>query len=201
MTPATPAPSARREELLELAYAFVLEHGLADLSLRPLAAAAGSSPGVLMFLFGSKEGLVRALLERARSDELALLSAVRVTGKPPGLAAVAAEVWTWLVAEERRALLVLWMEAIARSLVDPQGPWSRFGRGTVEDWLEVLASAQPPSQRESRAGVAQRTLVLAVLRGALMDLLATGDVDRTTAAVHQHLNDLPGLSPGEGRPG
>ncbi len=31
-------PSAREQELVELAYAYVLEHGLSDLSLRPLAA-------------------------------------------------------------------------------------------------------------------------------------------------------------------
>lgn len=195
VTAASLAPSARRDELLERAYAYVLEHGLADLSLRPLAAAAGSSPGVLMFLFGSKDGLVRALLARARSDELALLSAVRVTGEPPGLAAVGRQVWAWLAAGEHRALLVLWVEAYARSLVDPQGPWASFARGTVEDWLEVLAGAQPPPERASEAGAARRTLVLAVLRGALLDLLATGDVDRTTAAVHRCLSDLGGGGP------
>jgi hypothetical protein len=32
---------------------------------------------------------------------------------------------------------------------------------------------------------------LAVLRGALLDLLATGDEERTTAAVEAHLNRLP----------
>ena len=40
-----PPPSARRTELLEPAYRYVLEHGLGELSLRPLAAAIGSSPG------------------------------------------------------------------------------------------------------------------------------------------------------------
>jgi hypothetical protein len=36
---------------------------------------------------------------------------------------------------------------------------------------------------------AERTLLLAVLRGALLDLLATGDIDRVTAAVEYHLRD------------
>ena len=69
MTGAQPPPSARQAELLEAGYAYALTHGLADLSLRPLAAAIGSSPRVLMFLFGNKDGLVRALLARARADE------------------------------------------------------------------------------------------------------------------------------------
>ena len=67
-------------ELLELAYEYVLEHGVADLSLRPLAAAVNSSPRVLLFLFGSKAELVQAILARARDDELTLLDRVRAAG-------------------------------------------------------------------------------------------------------------------------
>ena len=46
--------SARKQELLEAAYQYVLGNGLADMSLRPLAKEIGSSPRVLLFLFGSK---------------------------------------------------------------------------------------------------------------------------------------------------
>ena len=75
--------TARREELLEKAYEFVLEHGLADLSLRPLAQAIGSSPRVLLYLFESKDGLVRELLARARRDELAALRGHRAATSTP----------------------------------------------------------------------------------------------------------------------
>lgn len=61
-------PSARRTELLEAAYRYVLTHGLSELSLRPLAKAIGSSPRVLLYLFGSKDGLVRAQPARTRKD-------------------------------------------------------------------------------------------------------------------------------------
>jgi AcrR family transcriptional regulator len=182
--------SARRDELLERAYAYVLAQGLADMSLRPLAAAVGSSPRVLLFLFGSKEGLVRALLGRARDDELALLDHVRATTTGQGadrLGAVVTEIWRWLAADEHRALLALWVEAYARSLADPTGPWAGYARATVSDWLDLLAAAQLPSERRSRAGEARRTLALAVLRGALLDLLATGEVDRVTRAVHRQV--------------
>ena len=60
-----PKTSPRRDELLERAYRYVLEHGIAALSLRPLAADVQSSPRVLLFLFGSKDELVRALIMRA----------------------------------------------------------------------------------------------------------------------------------------
>jgi AcrR family transcriptional regulator len=185
-------PSARKTELLEAAYRYVLEHGLADLSLRPLASAVGSSPRVLLYLFGSKDGLVRALLARARVDELDLLDRVhRLNGEDPGeLVVVAERVWSWLAAAEHWALLTLWVEGYARSLVEPDGPWAGFARATVEDWLAVLAASQPASERGTPAAQAERTVVLAVLRGALLDLLATGDLARTGAAVHHQLTAL-----------
>ncbi|MGW5639740.1 TetR/AcrR family transcriptional regulator [Streptomyces sp. NPDC003832] len=187
MPPNTANPSARQIELLDAAYAYALTHGLADLSLRPLAEAIGSSTRVLMFLFGNKDGLVRALLERARADELALLADLRRADRPAGLAAAAEQVWTWLAADEHRPLLRLWAEAYARSLVEPDGPWSGFARATVDDWLDVLAACQPEAERTGEDGAVRRTLTLAVLRGALLDLLATGDEHRTTAAVQRYL--------------
>ena len=189
--PSGSSPSARRTELRERAYAYALQHGLVDLSLRPLAAAIGSSPRVLLFLFGSKDGLVRELLARARVDELALLDELRSGSSAASLDVVAARVWEWLAAPQHRPLLTLWVEGYARSLVDPDGPWSGFARATVDDWLDVLAAAQPPEHRDTPAGRARRSLVLAALRGALLDLLATGDVERTTTAVHAQFTLLP----------
>jgi AcrR family transcriptional regulator len=200
---AEPIASARKTELLEAAYEHALEHGLVDLSLRPLAAAIGSSPRVLMFLFGNKDGLVRALLERARADELEALERLRHVGAAdsPELVSVVEEVWCWLAAAEHRPLLRLWAEAYAHSMVEPDGSWAGFAEATVRDWLRVLAASQPPQERDSERGVVRRTLALGVLRGCLLDLLATGDEPRVTAAVRHHLRQLahqeecPGQTP------
>ena len=112
--------SPRQAELLERAYEYVLEQGLAGMSLRPLAAAIGSSPRVLLFLFGSKDGLVRALLARARGDELAFIEQVRSQKPEADLAMIMRTTWRWLVDERHRPLLVLWLEAYARSLAEPE---------------------------------------------------------------------------------
>ncbi|MEU4197704.1 TetR/AcrR family transcriptional regulator [Kribbella sp. NPDC026611] len=182
-----PAPSARETELLERAYAYSLTHGLADLSLRPLATAIGSSPRVLLFLFGSKDGLIRALLARGRADQLELLRRIdEQYAEPPGLTVIARELWAWLSAPERRPLMKFWVEAYGRSLVAPEGPWADFGRSTVDDWLDLLKACQRDPDAPEAA--ARRTGVLAMLRGALMDLLATGDLDRTTAAVEDYVS-------------
>lgn len=189
MTETAPVSSARREELLDRAYRYVTEHGLAAMSLRPLATEIGSSPRVLLFLFGSKDGLVRALLARARADEMAHVERVRLQDGMD-LVRVGLETWRWLTAEEHRGLLTLWTESYARSLIEPDGPWAGFAATTVDDWLALLASTQSPSERDTPAGEARRTLVLAILRGGLLDLLATGDVARTTRAVTSALQAL-----------
>src|SRR5919198_2189353 len=189
-----PPDSARRDEVLELAYRYVLERGLTGLSLRPLAAAVGSSPRVLLFLFGSKDELVHALLARARAHELELLDRARESATGD-LAETTRAVWGWLAADEHRSLLRLWAEGYTRSLDEPDGPWAGFARATVEDWLALLAAVQPPAVRDTDAGVAERTLALAVLRGALLDLLATDDAERATAAVDRHLRQPPAPRP------
>jgi len=84
-------------------------------------------------------------------------------------------------------MLALWLETYAHSIVEPEGPYADFARKAVQDWLELLAAHQPPQYRRSRAGEAERALALAVLRGALMDLLATGDEKRTTAIVEAYI--------------
>jgi hypothetical protein len=62
----------------------------------------------------------------------------------------------------------------------PEGAWAGFATRTVDDWLAVLDDVGGGDEVD-------RTLLLAVLRGALLDLLATGDVARTSAAVAWYL--------------
>ena len=88
-----------------------------------------------------------------------------------------------MAAAEHRGLLTLWVEGYARSLIDPDGPWAGFAAATVADWLAVLGEVASGAD----AGEPDPTLVRAVLRGALLDLLATGDLERTTDAVNRQL--------------
>ena len=176
----TDKPSSRRAELLDASYAYVLGHGLNDLSLRPLAAAIGSSPRVLLYLFGSKENLLREVLTRARSEQITRLTS---TFKVPnqGLEVTAGHLWAWLSAPEQRAMVRLTYEAFILSLRHEPGPWTGFAAEAAQDWLNVLIDAQvhvTQVKAEARA-----TRVLATIRGLLIDLLACGDNDRIAAAA------------------
>jgi hypothetical protein len=57
----------------------------------------------------------------------------------------------------------------------------------VEDWLSLLSTGEPSGQPADPASRSEQTLALAVLRGALLDLLATGDEPRVTAAIERYL--------------
>jgi AcrR family transcriptional regulator len=187
-----PPTSARRAELLDLAYQYAVQRGKTDITLRPIAAAIGSSPRVLIYLFGSKEGLIRALLGRSRSEEIALLAELRdsASSSRDTLGEAALRIWSYLADEARRPLMRLWLDGYARSLSQPAGPWAGFARDSVDDWLTLLAEMQAAERRNTPAGLAERTLVLAVLRGALLDLLSTDDNKRATAAVRSLVSRL-----------
>lgn len=168
-----PEESARRAELLDKIVAYARRHGLADVSLRPLAAAVGSSPRVLLYFFGSKENLVREVVAYTRAEQVATL-------EPEADAAAVDRLWAWLSGNEN--VTRLFYESYALSLRDDPGPWAGFGAASVREWLPHLlplsARLLPGTPPEIGA-----TLVLAMLRGLLMDRLATGDAERVDAAV------------------
>jgi AcrR family transcriptional regulator len=160
-----PVDPTRRAATLERAAHYVLEHGLAGLSLRPLAKALGTSPRMLLYDFGSKERLIHEILAEIRRHETTLLDAeVRTLD----------DVWRWIAAPEREPFLRLffeiYVEALGRDEAQP----------LVRDWLAYLQERWTPPVDEARA-----TLMVAVVRGLLLDRLATGDRARTDAAFRR----------------
>ncbi|MGV3527228.1 MAG: TetR/AcrR family transcriptional regulator [Candidatus Sericytochromatia bacterium] len=65
---------ARQQEIVALTAAYILEKGLYDLSLRPLAEHVGTSDRMLLHYFSSKEALVRAALTYLLDAALAAVS-------------------------------------------------------------------------------------------------------------------------------
>ncbi|MFG1230012.1 TetR/AcrR family transcriptional regulator [Xanthobacter wiegelii] len=175
--------SSRRTELFDATYAFVLEHGMAGLSLRPLAAAIGTSPRVLLYLFGNKDKLLRELLARARREQIAEMARALETGDggADNFEELTSRLWVFLSAPEQRAMVRLTYEAFMLSLGREPGPWAGFAVESAQDWLDLLIDAQfdvPRAVAEARA-----TRALATIRGLLIDLLACGDSERVAAAA------------------
>lgn len=160
---ARPVDLTRRAAVLAKAADYVLERGLAGLSLRPLAKALGTSPRMLLYDFESKERLIHEVLAEIRSREASLLEAEVRTLE---------DVWAWIAAPEREPFLRLFFEVYVAGL----------GKGEAEplvrDWLDFLRTSWRPPVDEATA-----TLMVAVVRGLLLDRLATGDKRRTDEAL------------------
>lgn len=174
-------PSPRQVELLDACYEYVLEHGL-DVSLRPLASAVGSSPRVLLYLFGSKEDLLRAVMARARRSQVEGLRALSdATGETPEFGAVVRMMWSWLSATAQRPMVRLTYEAFLASWSRSPGPWTGFAAESAQDWLDLLIRAQPGVPADPAAVRARNALAL--IRGLLLDLLAGTPADEVEAAA------------------
>jgi AcrR family transcriptional regulator len=162
---ARPADPTRRAAVLAKAADYVLERGLAGLSLRPLARALGTSPRMLLYDFESKELLIGEVLAEIRRREASQLEAEVRTLE---------DVWAWIAAPEREPFLRLFFEVYVHGL----------GKGGAEplvrDWLDFLRTSWHPPVDEATA-----TLMVAVVRGLLLDRLATGDRARTDAALRR----------------
>jgi AcrR family transcriptional regulator len=168
---ARPIDHARRQELIDGAVDYCVVHGVADLSLRPLAAALGTQAPVLLHHFGSKEQLVSAVLNRVR-DQLRERGRNAESDSPrAGLGAV----WAWASAPEQEPFMRLFFECYGLALRHPDR-YSDFLDYVVSDWLATPMAA---------VDEVSATIAIAVVRGLLLDLLTTGDHDRVDAAMHR----------------
>ena len=166
---ARPVDRRRRQELLDAAVDYVVDHGLGDLSLRPLAAALGTSAPVLLHHFDSKEQLLVLVLGGVRDRLRDVAAEASGAGGPTQLEAV----WAWVSAPERDAFFRLFFEGYAVALRRPD-LYAGFLDTVVSDWLGQLT----PHMSDDDA-----TLAIAAVRGLLLDLLATGDRARVDAAA------------------
>jgi AcrR family transcriptional regulator len=175
--------SPRRAELLERTLQYAARTNLSELSLRPLAAAIGSSPRVLIYLFGSKDGLLREVLAVSRARQLAVVQRAMEESAEPG--EVLNRLWVWMCEPEHASIARLFFESYSRSLEGGE-PWTGFALDSVREWESPLRRILTASGGAAPSD-AEVTLTLSVLRGLLLDLLATGEADRIDLAWRRFL--------------
>jgi AcrR family transcriptional regulator len=174
-----------REDLLAAALTYVTEHGVGEISLRALATELGTSHRMLIYHFGSREGLlvevVRAVERRQRGRLAELMADPTLTPQEQ-----ARRFWDDLVDPAQWPAERLFFELYGQALQGRPHAVPLL-EGIVTDWLDPLTelavrAGVPPEQAR-----AQVRLDLAVTRGLLLDLLATGDVEGVHAAAEAHL--------------
>jgi AcrR family transcriptional regulator len=181
--PRKPNPG-RREELEEAIVSYVLAHGIADLSLRPVAEALGVSTYSLIYHFGSKEGLIATVLARIEERERAMAAAWIAEPGSNFPAAVMRRYWAeWCLPDELAPYHRLFYEVYALSLQQPERFPGFLARGALP-WLPFIRDAALRSGLGEADAQLIAALMASTVAGALLVLLGTGDKDMATRAVH-----------------
>jgi AcrR family transcriptional regulator len=165
-----PPDIARREELLAAVVETFAERGLGQRSLRDIAAAAGTSHRMLIHHFGSREGLLVAVVREIEARQ------ARLAGELGGTPADRLEqMWAHLRDPALRTFERLFFESYARG-ANGEAPFAELLPDAVDSWLAADRDRRDPTLTR---------LALAVVRGLLLDLVATGAEAETTAALHR----------------
>ncbi|PXX07234.1 TetR family transcriptional regulator [Mycolicibacterium moriokaense] len=170
---ARPPDLERRQELLDAVVKECAAHGIGDRSLRDIATAVGTSHRMLLHHFGSRNELLLAIVEQVEHRQRALLREL-----PNEPAAAITAMWADLRRPELRPFERLFFECYARGVQGEQ-PFARMLPGAVNAWLADAETTDPALVR----------LGLAVMRGLLLDLVATHD-RRGVDAAAQAFADL-----------
>lgn len=166
----------RRDEILDAIVAYVVERGRAALSLREAAAAAGISHAALLRHFQTKDRLIEEVHRRLRER------APIPSPDPEDPSQALRDVWAYWIAPEGIPALALQYETLATALRDADAH-PAYLLETVYQWLNpVIDSLTTAGCPEPEARVLA-TEIVAMMRGLLLDFIATRDHVRTTAAL------------------
>jgi len=170
-----------RERLLAAAVDHVAAHGIGEVSLRQLAAALGTSHRMLVYHFGSKEGLLVEVIRAVEARQRDALADLAANADLP-VDEQARRMWRRLADPALWPHERLFFEVYGQAL-QGRPHTAALLDGIVDSWLEPLtalniAQGLPPERARASA-----RLGIAVTRGLLLDLLATGDRPGADAAM------------------
>ncbi|MFF7215120.1 TetR family transcriptional regulator [Streptomyces sp. NPDC008238] len=170
-----------------------MTHGLADLSLRPMAKALGTSDRMLLYYFGSKERLVaEALALDADRPILRFQRVLAVIGTPRDATAVrrlAEALWRDIRSPERRALLPLYFQVMASSMLNPERHGPYLG-GLVAEWTDLLVPVFEGLGMDGEHARIEARLLVNGSFGTLVALLADGEEERADVSFRALLDRL-----------
>ena len=169
-----------KERLLAATIDYVAQRGLGDLSLRQLAAAIGTSHRMLIYHFGSKESLLVEVVRAVEQQQRDALAELDVDADLTD-AELMRKMWKRVADPKLWAHERLFFEMYGQAL-QGRGHSGELLEDIVDSWVEPAAAALRRTRGMTPAAArAEARLRLAVVRGLLLDLLATGDrtgVDR-----------------------
>jgi AcrR family transcriptional regulator len=179
-------PESGRDRLLVAAIELAAQDGIRDVSLRQIAAELGTSHRMLIYHFGSKDGLLAAIsgaVEQQQRDALAELS------DDPSVtpAEAASQMWERFADPALWPLERLFFDLYAQAL-HGGAALAGFLDAALEPWFAPIVEAQTAAGMSAETARALARLGVATTRGLLLDLLATGDRAGVDAAMRMFLD-------------
>ena len=176
------ATTQARERLLTAAVEQAMRGGITDMSLRELAAAIGTSHRMLLYHFGSREGLLNAVARAVEEGQRALVAEWGIN------ALNARQLWQHFSDPQLWPAERLFFELYAHALLARPGT-EGFLDSAIEPWVTALTPAiAKEAGLDDQTARAEARLAVAVTRGLLLDLLATGDRVAVTEAFERYLD-------------
>ena len=170
----------KRAELLGDVVAYIQRHGLANLSLTPLAEEIGTTKRMLLYYFGSRENLLARALAASRPDAHALFDGVT---EPRELSRSARTLWQAITVGEQAGPIRMLLQLLSLAATDA-AQYGELAADTVEFMVGPIADAFVRLGTTERHARERATLLVSGLRGLCQDRLVTGDAARTDAAAH-----------------
>ena len=167
-----------RERILDACVDHALAHGLPE-RLDPFAAASGVSTRMLIYHFGTRDALLRETLARARRRQRDLFGDVLSPRPDEPYLSTLRRAWRLMTGPAGRPYLSMFGKLRENA---EQQLWPGFRREATTDWLQPLEDGMRSIGRPELG-----TLVLAVVRGLIMDVEATGDGGRADQAFDDFL--------------
>ena len=175
-----------RERLLDGAIDYVAQHGLADVSLRTLAAALGTSHRMLIHHFGSKERLWVEIVRTVEARQRELLGQTLPDADQPVAEAMRAW-WKHISDPSLWPNERLFFEIYGQAL-QGRAHTTELLDGIVDDWLDPVTEINVALGVPRDLARAHARLGVAVTRGLLLDLLATRDTSGVDAAMEAFID-------------
>jgi AcrR family transcriptional regulator len=165
--------SPARQRLLNAVVAHFTAEGLADQSLRRIAEAVGTSHRMLIYHFGSRDGLLLAVVREveARTQE----HVADLSRDAPGESdALLRQLWSYVADPLLGDLERLFFALYGRALQGEKAVLPLLD-DDIGHWLDANVAMTAPLGVPADIARTHGRLALAVTRGLLLDLLATGD--------------------------
>jgi AcrR family transcriptional regulator len=184
----------RRQELLDRIVIYLAENGLAQATLRPMAASLDVSINRLVHHFGSKDELLAAAMQRAIEQQIAVQAGWLARQPRLTMADLYAKWWRWM--NQSAANLASVRLNYEAATLDPKvtGLAGDLRADQIGVWRHEAEYRLEAEGLPHDRAVMEASLAKATFTGLVMDLFATADRPRLNRAFAEFIARLDAIT-------